>query len=297
MAIPEEIQKELEAEVARFKSGDQVEVEETEETEEITEELEEHEEVEEETEEGDPPGFVPYEDWVAQGKDPDDWRGKNAFKREYERIQKNRESESKNKELLDKMDSLVNLFESEKQTAVERARAEERERFEREVAEAKENMDVDRLEELYKNKPDTEVAPQEFVEPEPIANFRKANPIIDPSSPQFDVDFEAAMTGLVNNELSRYGSAVNETIIKRVMDKAYKDVRELFPEKFESPKNNRKTVSKTVTAKKSPRFQNVEFSEMGGQVKGSSAEMLHWFEKTYGKDHPTTLKFKKSMEA
>lgn len=293
MSFPEDIQKQIDEELKQIKSGEvaeevEQEVEEVVETEEVEEVEAEAEEVKE-VEEKSPPGFVSYEDWVAQGKDPDDWRGANAYKREYDRIQEN-------KDLLDKMSSLVSLIEDEKQTAAERARAEERLRFEQELNEAKENMDVDKVEELLKNQPKDPVK-EEFVEPAPIANYRKSNPILDPTSPQFDEQFEGAVARVVNSKLQQFGAGVDDDIVSRVMDVAYNEVKALYPEKFESPKNSRKTVTKPTPAKKTKRFQNIEAEAMGGQVKASSVGMLKFFEDKYGKDHPTTVKFRKSMEA
>lgn len=290
MGMPDEIKQQLEAEVEALKSVDTEEVE-TEEVVEETEEVEAEEVESEEVEEtsDNPPGFISYEDWVAQGKDPNDWRGANAYKREYDRIQEV-------KELSSKMTDLVSLIEDEKKTAAQKAREEERARFEAELNEAKENMDVDRVEELLKKAPAEETPKQEFKEPAPIADFRKANPILDPNSQGFDQDFETAVAGVVNSRLQAFGGAVTEDLMSRVMKAAFDEVKGLYPEKFESPKNTRKTVAKTTAAKKTPRFQEVE-ADLPGGGKASSKDMLNFFIRKYGKDHPTTQAFKKSMEA
>ena len=64
-----------------------------------------------------PPGHLSYEDWIAQGKDPSDYKGENAYKSEYERIQEIKELKSDSKEMKKHMQTLVEMAQQQKDEA------------------------------------------------------------------------------------------------------------------------------------------------------------------------------------
>lgn len=292
--IDDELKRQLE--IAREEAlGAQEEAEEIEEVEEV-EEAEEAEEIEggeqaEEVEEGNLPGYKTYEQWIEEGRDPADFKGENAYKAEYGRIQEV-------KDLTTMVENLVNTIDEEKKTAAQKAREDERNRIEAELREAKEDLDVDKALELSRKLGEFQDGDNvvEKPEPEPIQRFRQENPIINPQSPSYDADFELAMASAVNTRLQSFGGVVNDDLVARVANSVFTEMKGLYPEKFESPKNQRKTVSKPTPTKTKAKFQHIQGEGFGG-VKLDSLTMLKDFERKFGKEHPVTLKFKKSLEA
>jgi len=146
-----------------------------------------------------PPGYLTYDEWIAKGKDPADYKGENAYKAEYERIKEIRE-------LKDTMNQVVHGVESWKeqqnaQMAREIARA--KQEAQRELELARENEDLDAA--LIAKDKLIELDRQVVNQPPPlnpiITDFARKNPIIDQNSPQYDKEFHQDMIMIHNGKL------------------------------------------------------------------------------------------------
>jgi uncharacterized protein YbjQ (UPF0145 family) len=212
------------------------------------EEVEEVEEVEEQPKQN-PPGYIDnIEDWVAAGKDPDLFKGKKAYSAEYERIKEI-------KELKETMQTVVEGVgewkEQQKQTMtqqLEQARAEAVAELER----AKDDVDVDAAIEAQKkiNELDKPKQQPETYQPNPaIADFYAKNPMLDKNSAQYDSDvFEdtAGFHDTLLNELTggkpEVINSLNPSQRVRILNAALSKAKELNPNKFVSPRNQRKAA-------------------------------------------------------
>ncbi len=194
-----------------------------------------------------PPGFLTYDEWIDQGKDPEDYVGKKAYERQYNNIQENKGL----KDELKGMRETVALTHESTQELIAQRDQEMRTEYEEKLRQAREDEDVDAAIEAQQaldqhdatveakaNKPAP--APQE---PEPIQDFRRSNPIIDPTSDQFDEDFTEDMTALYNttaHRLSYNGTKqLTERQIQRALNQAMNEAKGLHADKFESPRNTR----------------------------------------------------------
>ncbi len=180
-----------------------------------------------------PPGFIGYDEWIAKGKDPADFKGENAYNAEYGRIQEIRE-------LKDTMTKVVENTEVWKQQQiqdtnqkVEAARAE----AQAELEQAKKDDDVEGAL-VAKDKINNLQSQQPQVNPL-IADFSIKNPVIDPQSKQYDKDVHEDVIMLHNSNLDKLlggdRSRANELTqgqISRSLSLAYKQAQEFHPDKF-----------------------------------------------------------------
>lgn len=202
-----------------------------------------------------PPGFLTYDEWIEKGKDPADFRGENAYKNQYESLKEVRE-------LKDTMTHVVDGIETWKQQQNELKTeeiAQARINLVAEFEQAKEDEDMDaaltaqeKINKIDRRPPQVQVNPV-------ISDFTKKNPIIDKSSTQYDPDFHQDMIMIHNGKLdqllggdrSRAGE-LTEAQIERVQAMAFNQAKELYPDKFVSPRNKRTTTanpSKRTTQK------------------------------------------------
>jgi len=208
---------------------------------------EQQEEAEPEQQESDnPPGFIDnMDDWIAAGKDPDLFKGKKAYSQEYERIQEIKELKGLVKQVVD----TAGDWKQQQQAATERQIEKYKEDAKRELETAKSEHDLDgaleaqeRLNALEKTKP----APQQNPV---ITEFFAKNPIVDRNSQQYDDEFFQDMAMAQQTVLDQLtggseelAGRLTEKQIKRSMDVAYKRAQALHPDKFQSPRNNRKSA-------------------------------------------------------
>jgi hypothetical protein len=193
-----------------------------------------------------PPGYLSYEEWVAKGKDPADFRGENAYKKQYDALKEVRE-------LKDTMNHVVEGVETWKQQQNDQmAQQIEQARLDAvaELARAKEEEDLDAalIAQDKINKIDSRPQP---VQVNPIiSDFARKNPIIDTQSTQYDADFHQDMIMIHNGKLdqllggdrSRAGELTPQQI-ERVQTMAFNQAKELHPNKFVSPRNKRTTAA------------------------------------------------------
>lgn len=212
-----------------------------------------------------PPGFISYEDWTKSGKNPDDWRGKNAYNKEYDRITENRELKSAMKEVVGTVSGLQQQYQNDANVKIAQARAD----AQAELAQAKEDDNIDaalaakdKLINLV-NPPVLPAKKNPF-----ITEFAQKNPILDPGSSQYDNDFFQDMADMHNNKLAQLsgdGKNLTQAQIERVHKWAFTQTKELHPDKFKSPRNNRQAPanpnqgqSKSSDGNTSSKLKNVK---------------------------------------
>ena len=216
-------------------------------TEEIQDVIETEEEVEEEgneeiVSEENPPGYLSYEDWVDQGKDPDMYKGKKAYEAEYDRIQEVKDLKRTVKGMDDTLKSTVDAITERENKAEIRHRRE----LEAALAEAKAEGDteaaIDAVEQLneLKERPVAEVKPTTHPV---ISEFLDKNPILE------SADVNAEFARIYNGKLKADGVGPNDQIsevaIRGYARAAMESVKTIFPERFSSPRNKRTTTVKT----------------------------------------------------
>lgn len=194
-------------------------------------------------EEDDPPGYITYEKWIESGKDPDDWQGKNKYEQQYDLIQNNKEFKSDLKNLTHLMkttvDATTQLQEERYQQGLAEARAE--------LAEALENNDAQGAVNAQ-NKINLTPQPTSAPQVDPAHNeFYEANPVLDQGSSEFDQEVKAEFVRIYNGKLNSDGvgefQQLSERAVKGYMKQAMESAKSLFPEKFESNRNSRRTTT------------------------------------------------------
>lgn len=210
--------------------------------------------VEEEGSEDDPPpGFKSYEDYVAQGGDPDMYRGKKAYEAEHTRIDENKTLRREIKGLKGTVQQTMDAVSEWQTTERDKMKRE----LEGELHTAKENEDVNaaidvqqRLDKLNETPKAAPPAPEHPV----IQSFRDNHPQLDAEAAEFNEEFnddvEAFYNGMAQ-QLSHQGrKQLSDGQIKRCLAKAMRDAQELHgeneevdddnPAPKESPRNQRK---------------------------------------------------------
>jgi hypothetical protein len=203
---------------------------------------------------GDPPGFKTYDEYIADGGDPDMYRGKKAFEAEHTRIDENKRLRKDVRGLQDTVQQTMEAV-TDWQT-VERGKM--RKELDAQLKKNREDEDLDgalatqkEIDELD-DEPEPGPAPTE--EHSVIQDFRDANPMLDADHDDFDQDFnddvEAFYNGLYQ-QLSYGGrKKVSDGQIKRALKRALKEANELHEieapgqgqgdEPGESRRNNRR---------------------------------------------------------
>jgi len=194
--------------------------------------------------EANPHGHLSYQEWVDAGKDPDDYVGRNAYQQQHERIVDNRHLEKQVKQLTKTQQQTLDAIGDWQAQESARLRAE----LEAELHKAKEDEDVEgaleaqqALDEHDRKQKAKPAVPAESDELPVIAGFREANPVILPGSDDFDPDFNAEVE-LAFNALARRAyeqkREVTEPMMKRWLNKAMKEARDLFGDEAPAPKQD-----------------------------------------------------------
>jgi len=195
-----------------------------------------------------PPGFLSYEDYVAQGGDPEMYRGPKAFVAEHDRIEENKQLRRELKETQTMVKTTMDAVQDWQTTERGRLKAE----VEAELNEAFENEDPKAAVAAQKKLDELESAPAPAApqgEHPAIQDFREKNPLIDQASDRFNAEFNADVEAIYNTTaqaLSLNGSRkLTEGQINRALNKALKDAQALHGDLFESPRNERRTPGST----------------------------------------------------
>ena len=217
-----------------------------------------------------PPGFKTYDEWVAEGKDPADFRGENAYRAQYDALKEVRELKDTMTHVVDGMQTWKQQQSDIMAQQVEQARTS----AVADLEQAKEDEDLDaalaaqnKINEIDSKPAPTQVNPV-------ISTFASKNPIIDTNSPQYDADFHQDMIMIHNGKLdqllggdrSRAGELTPQQI-ERVQALAFKQAKELHADKFVSPKNGRRTPASPAQR---PSNQGSKAASRLSQVKGNT---------------------------
>jgi hypothetical protein len=191
-----------------------------------------------------PPGFIDnMDDWVAAGKDPDLFKGKKAYEQEYDRIQEI-------KGLKDTMQTVVEGFsdwKTQQQQEMDKQVDQARNQAQADLEKARDDVDVDAALEAQKKLDGLEAKPEAQKQHPVISDFYNKNPILDKTNAQYDEDvwrdasmFQASLI----NELTGGNQSVQltESQIARSMQVALNKAKTMNPDKFVSPRNNRKAA-------------------------------------------------------
>lgn len=223
----------------------------------------------------DPPGFKTYEDYVADGGDPDMYRGRKAYEAEHNRIDENKTLKRELKGLKSTVQQTMDAVNSWQETERGKIRTE----VEAELHEAMENEDpkaavaAQKKLDAIDDTPDP--APNQREENPVIQDFRAANPILDGDSDNFDQEFNADVEAFYNGmyaQLSYNGKReITDGQIKRCLRRALKeaqDLHEIEPEprgraddnpRGESPRNQRRGNPRSQRrAQQTPRTAKAE---------------------------------------
>lgn len=180
---------------------------------------------------GDPPGFKSYDEYIADGGDPDMYRGKKAFEAEHTRIDENKRLRKDVRGLQSTVQQTMEAV-TDWQTT-ERAKMRKDIEAELKTAKADEDLDgaLDAQQRLDQLDDEPEAQPAATEEHTVIQDFREANPMLDSESDDFDQDFnddvEAFYNGLYQ-QLSYGGrKKVSDGQIKRALKRALKEANEL----------------------------------------------------------------------
>lgn len=202
------------------------------------------------------PAFVNYEEWVKSGRDPADFKGENAFKREGERIKEIRDLKGTMNQVVAGMETWQQQQQAVMNQQIERAKSEAKVELERAKADDDTTAALAAQDKIHSlDKQQVSASP-----PHPlIAEFASKHPIIDPNSPQFDAEFYKDMAMINNSTLDHFigGSPkrqaeLTQSQVERTQKFAFEKAKELHADKFVSPKTKRQTSaqpSKSTTSK------------------------------------------------
>jgi hypothetical protein len=209
--------------------------------------------VEEDVDATEVPGFLSYDEYIAQGGDPDNYVGKKAYQQHYERIQENKALREDVRGLKDTVQGTMEAT----QQIIEQNEARHRAELEDALALARENEDVDGAIEAQKglDKLDREKesrSEQQSGEHKEIVSFRQANPMLDAGSEQFNEDFNADVEAAFNSFAER-GLTKTDAQVKRALKAAMDSAKALHPHLFESRRNNRQRGTQQRQAQRSER--------------------------------------------
>lgn len=199
-----------------------------------------------------PPGYLDHAAYLEKNGNDDGWRGKDAYSAEYERIQDNKslkqELRGMNDLLRQTVDATTSMQNERYQQGLIDARAE--------LDQAREDDNVDaaiaaqtKISNIEGNKPQ---AAQPQINPA-ISQFITSNPALDNQGAQYDPEFRTEFERIYHGRLQADGvrpeTQLTERAIQGYMKNALASTKALFPDKFESTRNNRQTS--TPAAKRS----------------------------------------------
>ena len=249
--------------------------------------------------EDNPPGYVPYQDWVDDGKDPDDWQGKNKYSQQYDLIQDNKGIKSELRGMNELLRQTVDATTAMQDDAYKRGMTEAK----AELQVAIDNEDIngvvaakDKIADLTPPAPSPQVNPIH-------AQFFESNAIVDKASSQYDSEIMGEFERIYNGRLKVDGVSrdqpLSERAIQGYMNAALKSAKELFPDKFESPRNNRqapKNTGKRAAPTKTPgdNIRNIKVTTKNPRDNNAVNDV---YEAIKAKDPKAAEEFAKKMGA
>jgi len=191
--------------------------------------------------EANPKGFLDHAAYVEKNGNDDGWRGKDAYSAEYNRIQDNKSLRQEIKGMNDLLRQTVDATTSMQESAYQRGMTEAK----TELDKAIEDDDVTAVI-AAKDKMADLTPPQAAHKVNPIhSDFFTSNSVLDNASAQFDSEimgeFERIYNGRLQADGVRQDQQLSDRAIQGYMNSALKSAKELFPDKFVSPRNSRQT--------------------------------------------------------
>ena len=194
-----------------------------------------------------PPGYISYDDWVDQGKDPDLFKGSKAYSAEYDRIQEVKELKGLVEKVVDTTGEWKKQQQADTRRQVEQAKIDAR----AELEQAKDDHDINKALAAQDRLKDLEAQPVN--EPQTVnpilSSFFSQNPVLDEKSAQFDKavfeDTRMAQHAILNKLTGgdpELAGQLTEDQIQRSMAVALKTAKDLNPDKFRSKRNSRQAA-------------------------------------------------------
>lgn len=186
----------------------------------------------------DPPGYMNHEEWIAAGKNPDDFRGKNAYKSQYDNIQDNKSLKNDVQELKGMLTDVVDAAEETRQQQAAAHKADLQAKLDEQMESMEPKEAIEKQREI--DAIDTS-APALKIDPV-ISTFIAQNPILDPDSSEFNADFAKDHISFHNAGAEALGgrtSPLSSGQILKVMNKAMEQAKDLNPDLFKSSRNSR----------------------------------------------------------
>ena len=223
-----------------------------------------------------PPGYIDnIDDWVAAGKDPDLFKNKKMYSAEYDRLQEVKELKS----LVQTVVTNTGEWKAQQQAQMEAQIAQARIDAKAALEQARDENDFEafeaasnKLSNIERQQPQQPVQQQK--DPE-IDNFIRANPILDQNSDQYDQAFAATMIKAQHTALNRItGGDRNMVVTKEelqgTMRQALLVAKEIYPDKFKSPRNSRNNGGQPVRRVATP-----STADYGTRLKAMPATSLN----------------------
>lgn len=194
-----------------------------------------------------PDGFLDYEDYIAQGRDPEFYQGKKAFAEKQQLVSEKKELKAKFQKIDDDMLRLQQSHDREKQ----RLKAE----IESKKQQAKADLDFDAYEQLDKQQRELDAPQQQGNEHQVVAGYRKEFPELNPGAPEFKQEYAQDFAALFNARAmaaaQRAGRGLTDSEIRQHLD----SVRKQLGGQAATPQAERPSKAapaKRTTAKKDP---------------------------------------------
>ena len=175
-----------------------------------------------------PPGFLSFQEYTAQGGDPDMYRGRKAFENEHERIEENKRLRRDVRGMQNTVQQTMEAVNEWKGLERTKMRAE----LETNLHRAMEDEDPQAAIDAQKKLDAIDNAPPEQRPEHPvIKDFRSEHPALDEASDDFDVELNADVEAYFNDIAGRLSQGNRRQLtdgqVTRVLRKALKDAHEL----------------------------------------------------------------------
>lgn len=198
------------------------------------------------------PKYLNYQEWVDAGKDPDEFRGKNAF-----------DDFGEKKEIRDQLKTLTEATLGMKrhyQNEADQRVTQARNTLIEEIADAEKEEDFERfkkaqnqLNEISQPQPEQEVDTLRSV----VTSYITKNPLLDRNSRSFNPEvFSDWSTAYDNNLMSLLGGdatkhkSLTDDQLNRSMLSAMRAAKTLSPDRFSSPRNRQVAPTRAASQRK-----------------------------------------------
>jgi hypothetical protein len=246
-----------------------------------------------------PPGFKSYDEWVESGKNPEDYKGKNAYKAEYERIQEVKELKTELKGMNSTLQDTVKAISQREEASEVRHRKE----LEAALAQAKEDGDTDAAldaqEQLHSLRPE-QVAPQAPRENPIISTFIGNNSALE--SEDIKGEFARIYNGKLRADGVRPEDQLSESAINGYLKSAMDGVKSLYPDKFKSQRADRASVPRTKKKPVKPKqdvergLKNLKISGLEGRNENAAIGIYNTIKRNSGEEAANRFAKKMGIE-